>query len=125
MANQTDMTAPCSCSFGAAPCPLVVESQSTVFACNLLAATIMDNTFITFGMCDTPSNPAVAAATAAALGVLTPAPCTPVIAVPWGPGSPGVFIANKPALNHTSKLMCSFGGVIQVTNPVAMTVMIP
>jgi len=125
MANQTDMTAQCFCSFGAAPCPLIVKSQSAVLACNLLAATIMDNQFITFGMCVTPSNPAVASATAAALGVLTPAPCVPAAAAPWAPGSPTVLIANQPALNSTSKLMCMYGGVIQVMNPVAMTVMIP
>ena len=125
MANQTDMTAVCACSFGAAPCPLVVESQSTVFACNLLAATIMDNQFITFGMCGAPSNPAVTAATAAALGVFTPAPCVPAIVAPWAPGSPAVLIENQPALNNTSKLMSLYTGVIQVTNPIAMTVMIP
>lgn len=84
-------------------------------------ATVMDNVpmknIMPFGMCQSMANPQVAAATAAALGALTPMPCVPVITAPWAPGSPTVMIANKPALNNTSKLMCSWGGVIQITNP--------
>ena len=70
-----------------------------------------------FGMCMSPSNPTVIAATAAALGVLTPMPCVPVIPAPWVPGSPTVLIANMPALNNSSKLMCAWGGVIQISVP--------
>lgn len=126
MANQTAMTAICQCSFGAAPATLAVSSQSTVMACNLLAATIMDNKFPTFGMCSNPANPAVVAATAAALGVFTPAPCAPAIAAPWAPGCPTVLIGNTPALNNSSKLMCSYpGGIIQIASPMAMTINIP
>jgi hypothetical protein len=33
---------------------------------------------------------------------------------PWAPGCPTVLVANKPALNNSSKLICSFGGVIQI-----------
>ena len=55
------------------------------------AANITDFAPITniasFSMCTTQSNPAVAAATTAALGVPTPAPCVPVIPAPWTPGS--------------------------------------
>src|SRR5260370_39169608 len=40
-----------------------------------------------FGMCQTQANPQVAAATAAAQGVLTPQPCIPVTTAPWSPGS--------------------------------------
>ncbi|GHU57953.1 hypothetical protein FACS1894133_1800 [Clostridia bacterium] len=125
MSNQTSMTALCACSFGAAPMPLVVSSQTNVMACNMLAATVMDNAFVSFGMCSNPANPTVAAATAAALGVLTPMPCLPAVAAPWTPGAATVMIGNKPALNSTSKLMCSYGGVIQISMPVAMTVMLP
>jgi len=114
------------CSFGAAPATLMVSSQSNVFACNQLAGTIMDNMFPTFGMCSNPANPAVASATAAALGVLTPQPCSPVLVAPWTPGAPTVLIGNNPALNNTSQLMCSYpGGIIQINSPIAMTVMVP
>jgi hypothetical protein len=69
-----------------------------------------------FGMCITPSNPEVAAATAAALGVLTPMPCIPVTPAPWVPGavSPPVILDGVPALDDISILMCTWGGVITV-----------
>jgi hypothetical protein len=78
-----------------------------------------------FGMCSAPSNPTVAAATAAALGVLTPMPCVPVTAAPWVPGSPTLLIGNMPALNNSSQLMCTWGGVIQIVSPGEFTVMDP
>ena len=61
-----------------------------------------------------------AAATAAALGVLTPMPCIPVTTA-WVPGSATVLVGNMPALNSTSKCMCNWGGVIQVTYPGQVT----
>ena len=78
-----------------------------------------------FGMCSSLANPTVAAATSAALGVLTPMPCVPVIAAPWAPGCPTVLIANKPALNDSSKLMCNWGGVISINNAGQMKHQIP
>jgi hypothetical protein len=89
----------------------------------------MDNkpmaNILPFGMCSSPSNPTVASATAAALGVLTPMPCVPVTAAPWAPGSPTVLLANQPALNNTSKLMCNWGGVISISMPGQTTEQIP
>ena len=125
MANPVVQTAVCACSFGTVPSPLMVTSQQTVTMNKQLAATIMDNKFTTFGMCSCPSNPAVAAATAAALGVLTPSACIPAILAPWAPGVPTVTVAGKLLLNNTSKLMCSYGGVIQVTTTPALTIQTP
>ena len=71
-----------------------------------------------------PGQSTVAAATAAALGVLTPMPCIPAT-VSWAPGCPTVLVCGKPLLNNTSKLMCSYGGVIQVTMTPAVTVKVP
>ena len=109
------------CSFGVAPSPLGVLPANMVNASNKPAATIMDNKPMVnikpFGMCNSPANPQVIAATAAALGVFTPQPCMPVIAAPWVPGSPTVMIKNVPALNSTSKCMCNWGGVISITFP--------
>ncbi len=122
------MGAMCQCSFGMTPTPLIVLPTNKVLA-TLPAATIMDNkpfvNITPFGMCQSMANPAVAAATAAAMGVLTPMPCTPVTTAPWAPGSPTVLIANNPALNNSSKLICNFGGVISITNPGQQKTMVP
>lgn len=128
MAIQVCMGATLQCSFGAAPSSLVVLPANRVLT-NTPAATIMDNAplvnIMPFAMCSSPSNPTVAAATAAALGVLTPMPCVPVTPAPWVVGAPTVLIGNMPALNNSSKLMCTWGGVIQVVVPGQTKMMIP
>ena len=117
------------CSFGVAPSMLAVLPKNQMLTSNMPAANIMDNVptvnIMPFGMCTTPSNPAVASATAAAMGVLTPMPCVPVTPAPWAPGSPTVLLSNVPALNDMSKLMCTWGGVISVTVPGQFTEQIP
>ena len=125
MANPVVETSLCTCIFGAAPCPLSVTSQQTVSTFNLKQATIMDNKFPTFGMCSCPSNPAVVAATAAKLGVFTPAPCVPMTQLPWATGVPTILVCGKPLLNDSSKLVCLYGGVIQVSMTPAKTVSTP
>jgi hypothetical protein len=128
-APMMTMTASIMCTFGAAPGTFVVTPENKVMASNKPVATIMDNVpmknIMPFGMCMSPSNPTVASATAAALGVLTPMPCVPATASPWIPGSPTVMVANKPALNGNCKLMCSYGGVISATVPGQFTAMVP
>lgn len=129
MSIQVCMGAMMQCSFGVAPSSLVVLPANCVMTGGPPAATIMDYAPIVnippFGMCNSPSNPTVAAATAAALGVLTPMPCVPVTTAPWVPGAPTVLIGNMPALTNSSKLMCTWGGVIQITSPGEFTVMDP
>ena len=128
MPMQVCMGATLQCSFGSAPSSLVVLPQNRTLT-STPDANIMDNkpmvNILPFGMCSSLANPTVAAATAAALGVLTPMPCVPVTPAPWVPGAPTVLIANMPALDNTSKLMCVWGGVIQVVNPGQTGVMIP
>ncbi len=129
MPEQVCMGAQLQCTFGVAPSALVVLPQNRVLTSNVPAANIMDNkpflNIVPFGMCNCPGNPAVAAATAAAMGVLTPMPCTPMTSAPWAPGCPTVMIANQPALDTPSKLMCSYGGVISVVQAGQMTHQIP
>jgi len=115
------------CSFGVAPAVLNVlptnKTNATTPAANIADSIPMTN-IPTFGMCMSIANPTVAAATAAALGVLTPMPCIPVTA-PWVPGSATCLIGGMPALNSTSKCMCSWGGVIQITFPGQVTTNVP
>ena len=125
MANPVVNTAICTCSFGTVPMVLPVTSQQTVMMGGMPAATILDNKCTTFGMCSCLANPAVAAATAAAFGALTPSACIPLTLTPWAPGVPTVSVDGKPLLNNTSKLMCSYGGVIQVTMTPAVTINTP
>jgi hypothetical protein len=107
------------CSFGAAPCSLIVLPTNKVLASFLPAANIMDYKPVvnipTFAMCTSMANPATASATSAASGVLTPTPCVPVTAAPWVPGAPTTLIANMPALTDSSKCICSYGGTISIT----------
>ena len=118
----------CACTFGMAPSTLVVTPEGKVTT-SMPIATIMDQVpmknIMSSGICTSMANPQVASATAAALGVLTPMPCVPVTTAPWAPGSPTVLIAGKPALNQSSKCMCSWGGVISITSPGTMTIQIP
>lgn len=116
-----------TCSFGMAPSVLNVLPAARVMS-SMALATIMDQVPMVniqpFGMCSSMANPTVAAATAAALGALTPMPCIPVIPAPWTPGSPTVLIGGKPALNNSSRLMCAYGGVISITNPGNTTIQV-
>lgn len=114
-----------ACTFGAAPSTLNVLPKNKMMTSNMAAANIMDNVPMVnippFGMCNSPANPTVAAATAAALGVLTPMPCVPVFPGPWAPGAPTVMLGNLPVLNNTSKLMCAYAGVVSINMPGQMT----
>lgn len=123
------MGATLQCSFGVAPSSLIVLPTNRTLVSNMPMATIMDYAPMVnippFGMCTSLANPTVASATAAAMGVLTPMPCIPVTAAPWVPGSPTVLVGNMPALNESSKLMCSWAGVIQIIVPGQFTTMVP
>ncbi|MCR5409845.1 MAG: DUF4280 domain-containing protein [Lachnospiraceae bacterium] len=114
------------CTMGTAPAPMKVTSQTKVLTENKPAATIQDAAPMSnigpFGMCVSMANPAVAAATAAALGVLTPQPCTPVPAGIWIPTKPKVLIDGKPCLTQDCKMMCSYAGSISITLPGQMKV---
>jgi hypothetical protein len=98
------------CSFGMAPSTFVATPKM-VQTSYMDAGNIMDNVPMMnippFGMCQSLANPQVAAATASA------------------PPAPTVLVANQPALNNTSKLICNWAGVIQITNPGQTTEVVP
>ena len=113
-----------TCTFGAAPAKLTALPTSQVLVEGQPAAVVSDikpgANIAPFGMCSSTANPAVATATAAASGVLTPQPCTPAVAGPWTPGVPLVLVAGQPAVNLPCMCTCSFGGSISITTPGAM-----
>jgi hypothetical protein len=117
------------CSMGVAPSSLVVLPTNKMLSGNQPAATIMDHipmvNIMPFGMCMSPANPQVAAATAAAMGVLTPQPCIPATTAPWITGTPTVMLGNIPCLDNTHTCMCMWAGVISVSVPGQVTEMIP
>ncbi|WP_448071461.1 DUF4280 domain-containing protein [Georgenia yuyongxinii] len=117
-------TATLQCSFGVAPTVLNVLPVSRVLIEGRPAATITDSVPLvnipTFGMCQSPSNPTVAAATAAAMGVLTPMPCVPATGMPWAGGAATTTVGGKPALTAGATSSCAYGGVIQILFPGAV-----
>jgi hypothetical protein len=129
MSMQVCMGANMMCTFGMAPSSLVVLPVNRVTTSEVPDANIMDHipmvNIMPFGMCMSPSNPTVAAATAAALGVLTPMPCIPATTTPWTPGASNVLLGNMPTLDNVSELMCMWGGVITFVTPGEFTVMVP
>jgi hypothetical protein len=129
MPQQVCNGAMLKCTMGMAPSNLIVLPVNRVDTSGQPNANIMDNepmvNIMPFGMCMSLANPMVAAATAAALGVLTPMPCIPATPAPWTPGAPNVLLADAPALDDQSTLLCMWAGVIQVTDPGEVTVSIP
>jgi len=108
------------CSMGMTPSSLMIVDPMRPKCQGMLMGNINDNkpmaNIMPFGMCRSMANPTVASATAAAMGVLTPMPCVPVIAAPWTPGGQEK-IANMPALLDNCKCMCNWGGSISVNFP--------
>ena len=129
MANHVCMGAMIQCTFGVAPGSLIVLPTTMEMSASMPGANIMANIPMAnippFGMCQSMANPMVAAATAAALGVLTPMPCIPVTAAPWAPGAPTAMLSSMPMLNNSSKCMCNWGGVISINMAGEMTVGTP
>ena len=120
-APLTTSTALLTCSFGAAPVALSVLPTTQVLVEGNPVATIQDSAvglnIPPFGTCSSLANPAVASATAAAQGVLTPQPCTPQ-PLPWNPGVPLVLAGGQPVVNAQCMTNCPVGaGVITITVP--------
>jgi len=115
-------TALIQCSFGLAPASLNVIPSGVLIE-GKPAATITDSAPMvnvpSFGMCSSLANPTVAAATAAALGVLTPMPCVPQT-TPWVNGATTTTIGGKPGLTLGAQCMCAYAGVVQIVNPGAV-----
>jgi Domain of unknown function (DUF4280) len=111
----------CSMATPSVPVALATTPKATPVNAGAPAANVEDFVPVTnipsFGMCGTPSNPAVAAATAAKAGAFTPAPCTPAVSTPWTPGAAQVEVDGQPALHQGCQAMCTWGGLITITSP--------
>lgn len=109
------------CNQGTSPGSLTVLPAMGTDADEQPTATVNDYVpmvnIAPFGMCQTQANPQVAAATAAAQGVLTPQPCIPVTTSAWSPGSSVVTIQGVKALRDDSKCNCQWTGSIEITDP--------
>lgn len=116
------------CSFGAGV-SVFNATPRPVLTNNMVAGIITDNIPMvnvpSFGMCQAPTNPAVIAATSAALGTPTPAPCVPVLPAPWAPGAPTVQVTGILALDDTSMLTCAWAGVIKFQDAGQVNHLIP
>ncbi len=119
MSFQVVNGAQLACSFGSAPSSLVVLPLHKSESAYQSEATVQDHVpmlnIMPFGLCTCPSNPQVAAATAAAMGVLTPQPCLPATATPWATGAITVQIASEIALDDVSTCTCQWGGVVTIS----------
>ena len=112
--------ASCLCTMGTAPGQISATNQMGIRVGGRPVASIADcapmSNVGSCGMCTSLANPAVAAATAAALGVLTPQPCVPAPAGPWiCPGK--VRVGGKPVLTTDGKLTCAYGGTLSIMDP--------
>ena len=108
------------CSFGNVPTPIMVLPDKKVNSMLPVAVKTDHLPFLNilpFGMCSNPANPMVAAATAAALGVLTPMPCIPCTVQDWTGFCGKVKIQGKEVINMDSRLQCLYGGSIQAAAP--------
>src|SRR6478609_835868 len=115
-----------TCSFGLAPSSLAVVAPRPMIEGRPAAVItdIMPGANIPgFAMCQSLANPMVAAATAAALGVLTPMPCVPVVPAPWIPMAPQTTAGGAPVLVAGSTCICVYGGSISLAMPGAVRTM--
>jgi len=112
--------ATCLCTNGMGTGQIIPTNQMHIRMGGKPVASIADvapmTNITSCGMCTSMANPAVASATAAAMGVLTPQPCVPSPAGTWNcPGK--VRVGGKPVLTSDGKLTCAYGGTISIVNP--------
>lgn len=113
----TGATVQCTMAMPPGSGSLTATAQTAVRIGGQTAAIITDTVPMvnvgSCGMCTSMSNPQVASATAAALGVLTPMPCVPSPVGAWL-GCSGPLIGGKPALTTDGTLACAYGGTIRI-----------
>lgn len=116
-------TSEIKCSFGTLPTPLIVTPERKVIAGVMLMGNITDmvplKNIEPFGLCFSPLNPEVEAASGA------PMPCVPVPVAPWVSAAVNVLVKGAPAIDQTAFLMCTWAGIINIVEPGNTVVMVP
>ena len=106
------------CTMGTNPAKLTVLPVRTVHLAGQPQANISDHISMAnlapFGLCRSLAFPPTAAATAAALGTLTPMPCIHNTPAPWFVGKMDTLIQGQPALLKSCKCQCMWGGMISL-----------
>jgi hypothetical protein len=105
------------CDCGYAPSSLRITEAGRAVA--IVRDSIAFVNVAPFGMCSSLANPGVLNATQAAMGTMTPMPCTPVIVGQWAPpGAPITLVVDPPApaLGMNSRLRCAYGGTINIVS---------
>lgn len=119
--------ASCVCTMGTAPGQINPTNQPVIRFEGKPVASVADaapmSNIAPCGLCTSMGNPTVQAATAAAMGVLTPQPCTPAPTGGWTCGGK-VRVGGKLVLTNDGQLTCSYGGTITIVNPGQTTVQI-
>ena len=113
MAHVVCTGASLACSLGTTPSSFAASgAQVSATSPAGVVTDIGEGNVPPFGMCMSPANPQVAAASAGK-PALVPQPCQPVLS-PWSPGSARVTIAGVSALDDASQCTCAWGGVVTV-----------
>lgn len=106
------------CTMGTSPAKLTVLPIRMVNLTGKPQANISDKMTMVnlapFGLCRSLAFPPTAAATAAALGTLTPTPCLHNTPMPWMGGKMDYLIKGQPALLKSCKCQCMWGGTISL-----------
>jgi len=101
----------CKCSFGTIPIPLASTNVSVQVENTPVLTPTDTSSIVSFGLCNTPSNPAVQVI----FGAPVPAPCVANIITPWSNPKMNVLACGKRVCTDKSTCMCMYGGVITIT----------
>lgn len=117
------MGATLHCSLGVTTSHLVVVAGHGGSVEGKPLASVRDHrpllNILPFGMCISAQNPAVARAAGA------PVPCIPNTLSPWVVGSPTVLVGKQPCLDNGARLVCTWGGIIEVIDSGQFKLSIP
>jgi hypothetical protein len=112
--NHVEHAAMLRCQYGSNNAPLTVSGPWPLASVRDFVPLV---NIQPFGACLCPGNPQVAAATAAAAGVPTPATCIPAVDDPWHPGRGKLMIGGARGLGPDATARCRWGGLIVLTAP--------